>query len=277
MAFPKSHEILALTVQPEINNRVSANFLTPDVLNEALIFVRTLSPDEVYRLSKTETSVIAYSLGDYKDQTNRRMYSTDIESGQRPGGTIKHLDNRIAGSRFRVQDVDNYTKSGLGLGAVALGAGLWAGLGSSVGSIIGRNAVQFGVTAITGAGTHFLNKKTLFVNQIASHIKTLADMFNATHNAFSEFKNEVYVKRAQYKPDEDYPVQFAEKVTNSNDIIPQHAAEVQQILGRFLTYRYQRVDIAGQPGMFMRVYFEGTDPLDISRTQYDYLINLKLP
>ncbi|WP_220488786.1 hypothetical protein, partial [Klebsiella pneumoniae] len=62
MAFPKSHEILALTSQHESNNRVSANFLTREILNEALILVRSLSPEEVFRLTKTETGQIAFTL-----------------------------------------------------------------------------------------------------------------------------------------------------------------------------------------------------------------------
>lgn len=276
MAFPKSHEILALTSQPELNNRVSANYLTTEILDEALILVRSLSTDEVYRLAKSETSQIAYTLKDYKDDNNRRLASGDVESGQLPLGRINHLDNRVAG--VRVQHVDNAAKSALGGTAIFLGAGLWAGLGSSVGSIIGRNAVQFGVTAASAWGTRFVTQKVVAVNQMASHIKNLADMFNTTHNAFSEFRNDVYSKRIQYKPDEDTPpLTFEQNVTGKNALPGDQATAIQQILTRFINSAYQRVDIVGRPAEFIKVYFEGAAPLDISRIQYEYLINLKLP
>ncbi|WP_416411222.1 hypothetical protein [Pantoea sp. App145] len=277
MAFPKTQEILALTVQPELNNSVSANFLTTDILNEALLFISTLEPHEVSRLAKSETSTIAYSLNDYKTLANTRLAARDGESGTGAptGNRISHMDNRVAG--FRVQHVDNFAKSTAAGAGIFLGAGLWAGLGSSVGSIIGRNAVQFGVTAASAWGAHFVTNKVVAVNQIASHIKLLADTFNTTHNAFGEFRNDLYVKRMQYKPDEDHPVRFEEKVTNSNDIIPGHAAEIQRLLTHFINHKYRRVDIFGEPARFMTVAFEAGDPLVISRPQYDYLINLKLP
>lgn len=277
MAFPKSQEILALTVQPELNNSVSANFLTPDILNEALLFIRTLEPHEISRLAKSETSTIAYSLHDYKALANRRLAARDGESGTgaATSARISQMDNRVAG--FRVQHVDNFAKSTAAGAGIFLGAGLWAGLGSSVGSIIGRNAVQFGVTAASAWSAHFVTNKVVAVNQIASHLKLLADTFNTTHNAFGEFRNDVYTKRVQYKPDEDHPVRFEEKVTNNNDIVPIHATETQRLLTHFISYKYHRVDIIGESTRFMRVYFEGSDPLDITRIQYEYLINLKLP
>lgn len=277
MAFPKSQEILALTVQPELNNSISANFLTNDILQEALLFIRTLEPHEVSRLAKSETSTIAYSLHDYKTLANRRLAARDGEAGTGAPTTarISQMDNRVAG--FRVQHVDNFAKSTAAGAGIFLTAGLWAGLGSSVGSIVGRNAVQFGVTAASAWGAHFVTNKVVAVNQIASHIKLLADTFNTTHNAFGEFRNDVFTKRMQYKPDEDHPIRFEEKVTNTNDIVPAHAAETQRLLTHFITHKYQRVDIIGEPARFMTVYFEGGDPLVISRPQYEYLIGLKLP
>ena len=133
MAFPKSHEILALTSQHESNNRVSANFLTREILNEALILVRSLSPEEVFRLTKTETGQIAFTLGELKDENNRRLTANNIESGQRPGGRINHLDNRInvsfPGTSWqmgaRVQHFENIASSTVGGAGLVLIAGLW--------------------------------------------------------------------------------------------------------------------------------------------------------
>ncbi|CAI0767186.1 hypothetical protein [Serratia proteamaculans] len=289
MAFPKSHEILALTSQHETNNRVSANFLTLEVLNEALILVRSMSPEEVYRLSKTETSQIAFTLGELKDENNRRLGANNIESGQRPGGRINHLDNRInisvPGTSWqrgaRVQHFENIASSTVGGAGLVLIAGLWAGAGSGVGSILGRNAAQLAVFTGTFFGKRFVTNKTMVVNQMAAHIKNLADMFNSTHNAFTEFKSESSAKRAQYAQSTpnlqaEHPIIFEQKVTDNNAIPVNHSDAIQAIVRRFVNGTYQRVDIVGQGDMFMTVYFQdGT--LDISQTQYEYLSNLKLP
>ncbi|SUI46012.1 Uncharacterised protein [Serratia marcescens] len=286
MAFPKSHEILALTSQHESNNRVSANFLTREILNEALILVRSLSPEEVFRLTKTETGQIAFTLGELKDENNRRLTANNIESGQRPGGRINHLDNRInvsfPGTSWqmgaRVQHFENIASSTVGGAGLVLIAGLWTGAGSGVGSILGRNAAQLAVVTGTYLGKRFVTNKTMVVNQMAAHIKNLADMFNSTHNAFNDFKFESAAKRAQYSPDPqaEHPITFEQKVTDNNAVPANHTAAIQAIVRRFVTGTYQRVDIVGQGDMFIKVFFSDGE-LDISQAQYDYLSNLKLP
>lgn len=286
MAFPKSHEILALTSQHESNNRVSANFLTRDILNEALILVRSLSPEEVFRLTKTETGQIAFTLGELKDENNRRLTANTIESGQRPGGRINHLDNRInvsfPGTSWqmgaRVQHFENIASSTVGGAGLVLIAGLWTGAGSGVGSILGRNAAQLAVVTGTYLGKRFVTNKTMVVNQMAAHIKNLADMFNSTHNAFNDFKFESTAKRAQYSPDPqaEYPITFEQKVTDNNAVPANYAETIQAIVRRFVTGTYERVDIVGQGDMFIKVFFSDGE-LDISKAQYDYLSNLKLP
>jgi hypothetical protein len=103
-------------------------------------------------------------------------------------------------------------------------------------------------------------------------------MFNSTHNAFNDFKFESAAKRAQYSPDPqaEYPITFEQKVTDNNVVPANYAETIQAIVRRFVTGTYERVDIVGQGDMFIKVFFSDGE-LDISKAQYDYLSNLKLP
>ncbi|ASM32827.1 hypothetical protein FG170_22315 [Serratia marcescens] len=178
----------------------------------------------------------------------------------------------------RVQHFENIASSTVGGAGLVLIAGLWTGAGSGVGSILGRNAAQLAVVTGTYLGKRFVTNKTMVVNQMAAHIKNLADMFNSTHNAFNDFKFESAAKRAQYSPDPqaEYPITFEQKVTDNNAVPANYAETIQAIVRRFVTGTYERVDIVGQGNMFIKVFFSDGE-LDISKAQYDYLSNLKLP
>ncbi|MBP2170817.1 hypothetical protein J2125_004009 [Erwinia toletana] len=288
MAFPKSHEIAGLTTQPELNPSVSACFLPQQVLNEALILVRTMSPGDLSALSQMETSQIALTLNKYKDENNRNYASTDPELGRRrPTGRIEQIDNRISATvpgtnwrqGVRVQYLDNMSKLVTGFIGGSLFTGVLAGAPAGAGSVVGRGLAQLGALVASGLGTHYVTTRAASVNQMAAHIKKLAETFNTTYNAFGEFRNDVFKKLMNFKPDleSNNPVSFEQKTTIENGIPANDATQIQQIL-RQLAYSNQidRIDIVGQGDNFIGVYFNQTQ-LNLTRIQYDYLTNLKLP
>ena len=73
----------------------------------------------------------------------------------------------------RVQHFENIASSTVGGAGLVLIAGLWTGAGSGVGGILGRNAAQLAVVTGTYLGKRFVTNKTMVVNQMAAHIKTL--------------------------------------------------------------------------------------------------------
>ena len=81
MAFPKVSLIEGLTTDPRFNPAGSANFLSKEVLDEALILVRSFEPAEIARLSKTDTSQIAYAMSNYKEDNNRRYKNLERRVG----------------------------------------------------------------------------------------------------------------------------------------------------------------------------------------------------
>ncbi|MDJ0036524.1 hypothetical protein QNH99_08610 [Pantoea allii] len=278
MAFPKVNLIEGLTTDPGSNPAGSANFLTKEVLEEALILVRSFEPKEIAQLSKTETSQIAYAMSNYKDENNRRFKSWNEESAshRKPGGEIRRLDNRIAG--VKVQQASMIVTGAVASSTGATGMALWSAL-NGLGSIIGRGSLPVIASIASSVGGYFVTKRTFAVNQMAAHIKTLADTFNSTHEAFEEFKVEAERKRANFKPDTEMriPLSFEQTVASHNAMTPDQAQDMATILQQFIHNEYKRVELYGTSNPFVKVFFRNQSPLSLSRTQYSTLINLKFP
>ncbi len=160
MAFPKVSLIEGLTTDPRFNPAGSANFLSKEVLDEALILVRSFEPAEIARLSKTDTSQIAYAMSNYKEDNNRRYKTWNEESAsvRRPGGEIRHLDNRIGG--VRVQQASSIATGAISSSTGATGVVLWSAY-QGLGSIIGRGSLPVLAALFSAAGAYFVNKKPL--------------------------------------------------------------------------------------------------------------------
>lgn len=278
MAFPKVSLIEGLTTDPRFNPAGSANFLSKEVLDEALILVRSFEPAEIARLSKTDTSQIAYAMSNYKEDNNRRYKTWNEESAsvRRPGGEIRHLDNRIGG--VRVQQASSIATGAISSSTGATGLVLWSAY-QGLGSIIGRGSLPVLAALFSAVGVYFVNKKTVAVNQMAAHIKALADLFNTAHEAFEDFKTEAERKRANFKPDDQMrtPLTFEQTVASHNAWPQDHARDMTPILQQFIRHEYQRVELYGTSAEFVKVFFKNQAPLSLSRTQYSNLINLKFP
>ncbi|CAE1145500.1 hypothetical protein [Serratia sp. Tan611] len=284
MAFLKAHEIAGLTVSPTGELNVDANFLTPEVMREAQIIVGSMTPDQVSKLTKVSESQIAFTLNDYRDKINK-LQNTDRErGGTRPGGTISHIDNRISlpmmppNWGIKAQYLDNVSKvAGGGATLVAAGAMLFSLGAGGAGSILGRSLLTAGTGGATGWVTHFVTKKIQSVNQIAGYLKSLAEMYNTTHNSLLEFNKEIRRKKIAYARDNSANAQsFEDKVMQDNDIYtPAEKAEMDTLMRAFVGNDYQSVKITGDSVRFIEFRFVRGDSLTVSKTAYSHLADLK--
>lgn len=285
MAFPKSTVISGFTSEPGVSDEVASCFLSLEVMNEALLILRSMSPTEVSQLAAMETSQIALSLHKFKDDNNRRFSSRDEVDFRSPRGQIKHIDNRVTASipgtshqyGVRIQYIDNWAKTAATFISGVTTMGVLTGATSGVSRGLAQIAVVLGAAG-TGYGAHYLTKKTASVNQMAAHIKKLAEAFNSTYEAFEDFRRDVVDKRSDFRPDlnSDNPRSFEQETTFKNNIPPNEARGVEYLLRQLAyTREIERIDIVGRGDNFVALRLDGRQ-FDLSRTQYGYLSTLKL-
>ncbi|QDL35846.1 hypothetical protein EGO53_29020 (plasmid) [Serratia liquefaciens] len=178
---------------------------------------------------------------------------------------------------LRIQQFANKVVLAAGGVVGVVSTGVWAAQGSRLGSIVTRGIIPIAVLAGTAVANHAVTNKITVVNQMAAHIKNLADMFNSIHNAFIDFSSESKSKHAQFMPEppsENGTITFENKVTDNNAVPTNYTDSIQAIVRRFITGTYQRVDIVGQSDMFIKVFFSDGE-LVISQCEYDFLSILK--
>lgn len=276
MAFPSIHVIEGLTTNPSLNPSSSGNFLPAEILKESLILMKSLEPMDIYNLSKRETSNIASALNDFKKNNNQRYANPPSEqaTSRRPDGEIKQMNNRILG--IPVQHYNATTVGAFAVSSATLLAIFWTSTAGLI-SIIGRSVVPV-VAGIGGAGaTLYSNNRTLSINQLAAHLKNLADNFNSAHEALLAFAQKAKLKKHNFKPSKETEPTFAATVISKNPIPAEHADRMMQILNQFTFTEYQRVELQGESVNFVKLFFNQNEQLTLTKSEYGYLTAMDIP
>ncbi|ADD77612.1 MULTISPECIES: hypothetical protein [Pantoea] len=276
MAFPGIHVIEGLTTNPSLNSDTSGSFLPSEILKESLILMSSLEPMEIASLSKRETSVIASALNDYKNNSNSRFKNppTEQATGRRPNGEIKHINNRILG--IPVQHYNTTSMGAVALSSATLLAIFWTST-AGLFSIVGRSIVP-AVASLGGIGlSYHSNNRTLSINQLAAHLKNLADNFNSAHDALVAFSQKAKLKKHNFKPSKDTEPTFAGEVISKNPIPAAHRERMSYILNQFTFTEYQRVELIGDSANFVKLFFNQNEQLTLTKIEYGYLTAMDIP